>query len=60
MTPKPPQETAAQKAERLRAERENVATIQKDLRSKTRFYQRIRAPRMSIASNNITSSVPLR
>ncbi len=53
------EETAAQKRERLRAERENVSTMQEYLQQQTRHYQKMKSPRVSIATGRSFAAVPL-
>lgn len=53
--PKAPKETDEQRQQRQIAEAENVRSIQTNLRSRTSMFNRIRSPRVSIATGR---SVP--
>ena len=50
MKPKITGETAEQKQQRQRAEADNVRSIQGSLAGRTSLFQRIRSPRISIAT----------
>lgn len=53
------EETEAQKQQREVAERENISAIQSGLQQRTRLYQRLRSPRMSLATGRVTRSMAL-
>lgn len=59
MKPKMPKETPDQIARRQQAERDNVASIQEYLQGQTRQYQRLRSPRVSIATGRSANRAPL-
>ena len=48
-TPKP-QETAEQKQQRIRAESENLKSVQAGLQDRTTMFRRLYSPRVSIAT----------
>jgi hypothetical protein len=50
MKPSTPTETAEQKQQRLIAERENRTSMQEYLQGQTKVYQKLRSPRVSIAT----------
>lgn len=52
------EETAEQKQQRLIAERENTTAMQQYLQSQTKFYRRLRSPRVSMATGK-SIGVPL-
>lgn len=51
------EETEEQKAQRIRAKQENVQSIQDYLQTKTSVYQRLRSPRVSIATGRTLSGM---
>lgn len=59
MRPKIPAETPEQKQQRVRAESENVAAMQSQLRDQTSYYRRLRSPRVSLATGRPLIGVPL-
>lgn len=59
MKPRIPQETPAQAQQRIEAERENLRVTQESLQQKTRQYQRLRGPRISIATGRSLTGAPL-
>ncbi len=59
MTPKAPKETAEQKQVRMRAESENIRSLQSTVQQRTSIFQRLRSPRVSIATGRSSSAIPL-
>lgn len=59
MKPKMPKETKEQAQQRLRAESDNVRSMQEYLQVKTGMFRRLQSPRISIATGRATVGVPL-
>lgn len=59
MRPKVQSETPEMKAERVRAERDNLRSTQDVLRQRTTSVRRMMRPRVSIATGRAVSSQPL-
>lgn len=59
MKPKEPQETASQRQVRLRSEADNVRAIQETAQQRTSIFQRLRNPRVSIATGASSAGVSL-
>lgn len=53
------EETAEQKQQRLRAESDNLRSMQELLQVKTGIFRRLQSPRISIATGRSTAAVPL-
>lgn len=49
-TPKPPEETPEQKAQRERARSENIEATQEGLDTQTNLFRNLRTPKISIAT----------
>ena len=47
---KPPAETAEQKQQRIRAQSDNLRSIQDQLQVRTSMYRRLQSPRVSIST----------
>jgi hypothetical protein len=58
-TPKPPAETEEQKQVRLRAETDNVRSIQETVQQRTSLFQRLMSPRVSLVTGKAKSAVKL-
>ena len=56
-TPSPPKETEEQRIQRVRAEQDNIRSIQDTVQRRTAFFQRRMSPRISIATGARTSSL---
>lgn len=54
-----PKETTEQKQQRLRAESDNLRSMQELLQVKTGIFRRLESPRVSIATGKSTAAVPL-
>ncbi len=54
-----PQETQEQRQQRIIAERENTSAMQESLQAQTRFYQKLRSPRVSIATGRSSAARPM-
>lgn len=59
MKAKTVEETAEQRQVRLRSEADNVRSIQETTQQRTSLYQRLRSPRVSIATGRQMSGVSL-
>lgn len=58
MTPKI-KESEEQKQQRLLAKRENLSATQQYLQAQTKFYRKLRSPRVSIATGRSAAGIPL-
>lgn len=56
MKPKIPGETAEQKQQRIRAESDNINSMQSGLQIRTKMLNRIRMPRVSIATGRSSAA----
>lgn len=59
MGPKTPVETEEQKLTRIRAEQENIRSLQSTVQQRTNMFQRIQGPRISIATGRSSAAIPL-
>lgn len=59
MKPKTPKETTEQTQQRLRAESDNLRSMQELLQIKTGMFRRMQSPRISIATGRSVAAVPL-
>lgn len=59
MKPKQVAETTEQKQQRLRAESDNLRSMQDYLQVKTGTFRRLQSPRISIATGRSIAAVPL-
>lgn len=59
MKPKMPKETTEQKQQRLRAESDNLRSMQELLQVRTSMYRRLQSPRVSIATGRSLPGMPL-
>jgi hypothetical protein len=57
--PKAPRETTEQRQQRARAERDNITAMQESLGVRTRMFQRIKSPRISIATGRSAGAYSL-
>lgn len=54
-----PKETTEQKQQRLRADSDNLRSMQELLQVKTGIFRRLQSPRVSIATGKSTAAVPI-
>lgn len=57
MTPKAPEETADQKAQRLRAETDNVKSIQDTVAQRTDMFQRRKSNKVNLSGSKARVSI---